>query len=192
MRGLCAAWLLHKYIPPCGLPTCRLVLQDVVQIGLFPAPASARCAARPQGASLPLHTSPHLQSTAPTRRLCRPVPGAGSLDVEGACRGFLDLAKEAAAAAVALVFADPAFADLLSRLYASDEWRSGAATASVLATLEDFLRDFERWVLPPFYRRHASLTCSPVGSLTTNRLVLRPTAKQHGSSPPRPACPELR
>ncbi|KAI7841448.1 hypothetical protein COHA_004843 [Chlorella ohadii] len=79
----------------------------------------------------------------------------GSLDVEEACRGFLDLAKEGAAACVAVVFSDPAFADLFQRLYSSDDWRSGGLTASVLATLEDFLQDFERMVEPSFYRRLA-------------------------------------
>lgn len=79
----------------------------------------------------------------------------GSLDVEEACRGFLDLAKEGAAACVAVVFSDPAFAELFQRLYSSDDWRSGGLTASVLATLEDFLQDFERMVEPSFYRRLA-------------------------------------
>ncbi|KAI3425101.1 hypothetical protein D9Q98_008479 [Chlorella vulgaris] len=79
----------------------------------------------------------------------------GSLDVEAACRGFLDLAKEGAAACVAVVFSDPAFADLFTRLYWTEEWRSGDVTSSVLATLEDFLQDFERMVLPTFYRRLA-------------------------------------
>lgn len=37
--------------------------------------------------------------------------------MEEACRGFLDLAKEAAAACVAVVFGDPAFADLFQQLY---------------------------------------------------------------------------
>lgn len=49
-------------------------------------------------------------------QLPRPAP-AGVLDVEPACRGFLDLAKEGVAACVAAVFADPAFADLFLRLY---------------------------------------------------------------------------
>ena len=87
------------------------------------------------------------------------LPRAGSLDVEGACRGFLELAKEGVAACTAVVFADPAFAELFTRLYCSEEWRNGGVTASVLATLEDFLQDFERMVLPPFFRRcskHAS------------------------------------
>ncbi|PSC69331.1 exocyst complex component Sec6 [Micractinium conductrix] len=79
----------------------------------------------------------------------------GSLDVEDACRGFLDLAKEGAAGCVATVFSDPAFADLFSRVACSEEWKRGELTGSVLATLEDFLQDFERMVQPAFYRRLA-------------------------------------
>ncbi|KAL4437795.1 hypothetical protein ABPG77_005707 [Micractinium sp. CCAP 211/92] len=79
----------------------------------------------------------------------------GQLNVEEACRGFLDLAKEAAAALVAAVYADPGFADLLTRLCCTDDWRGGGLTASMLATLEDFLQDFQRWVEPGFYRRLA-------------------------------------
>lgn len=73
--------------------------------------------------------------------------------MEGACRGFLDLAKEGVAACVAVVFSDPAFAELFTRLYCSEDGRSGSIMGSVLATLEDFLQDFERMVQPPFYRR---------------------------------------
>lgn len=50
-------------------------------------------------------------------------PPPGSLDVEEACRGFLDLAKEGAAACVAVVFSDPAFAELFQRLYS--RWGGG-------------------------------------------------------------------
>lgn len=70
---------------------------------------------------------PALPPSCPSRLSCtRPPPtfcpsafrrGAGSLDVEGACRGFLDTAKLGAAACVAAVYADPAFADLFLSLY---------------------------------------------------------------------------
>lgn len=154
----------------------------------------------------------------PHTHVPHPHPTTGVLDIEDACRGFLELAKEGAAACVAVVFADPAFADLFQRLYCrwgvsrsgmdvrwgvstvggalrregssvaetasradalrllrfalpclpaacrltyilpclpphSEEWRGGGVTGSVLATLEDFLQDFERMVQPAFYRR---------------------------------------
>ena len=93
---------------------------------------------------MPLHRSrpPHL----PTLLL-------GSLDIDDACRGFLDLAKEATAACVAVVFADPGFADLFAQVATTEEWRSGAVVGSIGATLEDFLRDLQRMVDPTFYRR---------------------------------------
>jgi len=56
------------------------------------------------------------------------IPAPGSLDVEEACRGFLDLAKEGAAACVAVVFSDPAFADLFQRLYS--RWAAGGGQAA--------------------------------------------------------------
>eukprot|EP00887_Chlorella_sp_A99_P000004 scaffold16.g4.t1 len=79
----------------------------------------------------------------------------GQLDIEDACRGFLTLAKEAVATLVAVVFSDPGFAELFPRLYCSDEWRAGGLTASVVATLDDFLSDFNRMVEPSFFRRRA-------------------------------------
>ena len=78
---------------------------------------------------------------------------SGQLDIEDACRGFLDLAKDAVAACVAVVFSDPAFADLFTRMYCTDDWRGGSVTGSVLATLDDFLQDFQRMIQPAFYRR---------------------------------------
>ena len=55
---------------------------------------------------------------------------------------------------MAVVFADPGFADLFTTQVAtSEEWRSGAVMGSIGATLEDFLQDFERMVDPSFFRR---------------------------------------
>lgn len=117
---------------------------------LLPGPLPPPFSPSSQPCRLPAGPRPHPQP----RTQPHPHP-AGQLDVEEACRGFLDVAKEAAAALVASVFADPAFADLLTRLCCTDEWRAGGVTASVLATLEDFLQDFQRWVEPGFCRRWA-------------------------------------
>ncbi len=54
-----------------------------------------------------------------------------------------------------LVYSDPGFAELFGKLYCSEEWRSGVATGSIIATLEDFLGDYQRMVDPGFYRRRA-------------------------------------
>lgn len=63
--------------------------------------------------SSPLPTPRHPRPPSPST----PLPLPGLLDVEPACRGFLELAKEGVAACVAAVFSDPAFADLFPRLY---------------------------------------------------------------------------
>ena len=39
------------------------------------------------------------------------------LDIEDACRGFLDLAKAACTGVCASIFSDPAFAELFHRMY---------------------------------------------------------------------------
>ena len=41
----------------------------------------------------------------------------GQLDIEDACRGFLDLAKAACAGVCGSIFSDPAFAELFHRMY---------------------------------------------------------------------------
>lgn len=56
---------------------------------------------------------------------------------------------------MAIVFADPGFAELFTKLFVAPEWRSGALMGSVVATFQDFLQDFERMLEADFYRRLA-------------------------------------
>ena len=35
----------------------------------------------------------------------------------------------------------------------SEEWQSGDLTGTVLATLEDYLEEYEHYVLPAFFKR---------------------------------------
>ena len=77
----------------------------------------------------------------------------GQLDIEDACRGFLDLAKAACAGVCGSIFSDPAFAELFHRMYCSDEWQRGDLTGTVLATLEDYLEEYEHYILPAFFKR---------------------------------------
>lgn len=132
--------------------------------------ASTRCSSarqrspRPPAAQLPgtprVHPLPRpckwpAEGHPPPTPSLPPARAAGQQDIEAACRGFLELAREAASACVALIYSDPGFADLFPRLYCSEEWRSGGAPASIVATLEDFLADYQRLVEPGFYRRCA-------------------------------------
>jgi exocyst complex component 3 len=73
------------------------------------------------------------------------------VELDTGCAGFLRLSSEAVAACVAAVVADPGLAsDLFPRLCCSDDWRGGIIAGSVLATLEDFLRDLRAWLEPRF------------------------------------------
>lgn len=77
----------------------------------------------------------------------------GLLDIEEQCRGFLELAKSATALLVKSIFSDTAFVDLFSKLCCSDDWKQGTITASILATLGDYLADFKRMLEEAFFKR---------------------------------------
>ena len=77
----------------------------------------------------------------------------GSLDIEQQCRGFLDLSKTATAQLVTSIFADVAFAELFTKLCGTEEWRKGEVTGSILATISDYLNDYERLVEASFFKR---------------------------------------
>lgn len=92
----------------------------------------------------------------------------GLLDIEEQCRGFLELAKAATALLVKSMFSDTAFLDLFNKLCCSDDWRQGTSSASILATLADYLADFQRMLQHAFFKRYL-LTCdmtAPPLSLT--------------------------
>ena len=59
---------------------------------------------------------------------------------------FQYVAKQAGEKCGQVVFMDPGFGELFSRLCDGEEWRAGVATGSVLATLDDFLADFRVWL----------------------------------------------
>jgi hypothetical protein len=45
--------------------------------------------------------------------------------------------------------------DLFSKLCCSDDWKQGTVTASILATLGDYLADFKRMLEEAFFKRCA-------------------------------------
>ena len=79
----------------------------------------------------------------------------GRLDVEAQCRGFLELSKEAVAHLVSSIFSDGAFIELFHRAFCSEEWQLGVTTASVLATLGDYLEEFEHLLEAFWFKRCA-------------------------------------
>ncbi|KAL3132011.1 hypothetical protein ABBQ32_008631 [Trebouxia sp. C0010 RCD-2024] len=82
----------------------------------------------------------------------------GLLDIEEQCRGFLDLAKAATTLLVKSMFSDTAFLDLFTKLCCSDDWKQGTTTASILATLGDYLEDFKRMLEDAFFKRLCEMT----------------------------------
>ena len=79
----------------------------------------------------------------------------GKLDIDAACRGFVDLAKLAMAALVQQMFADAAFSALFHKL-CGPEWLKGDITSSILLTLQDFFKDYEIGIEPSSYKRRGS------------------------------------
>jgi exocyst complex component 3 len=77
----------------------------------------------------------------------------GRLDVDTQCRGFLELAKEAVSHLAASIFSDAAFIELFHKAFASEEWQQGVTTASILATVGDYLEDFEHLIEAFWFKR---------------------------------------
>ena len=77
----------------------------------------------------------------------------GKVDIDAACRGFMDLAKLAMAALVESMFSFPPFLQLFHKLYCSPEWTAGDASASILKTMQDFFDDYEVALEPSFFKR---------------------------------------
>ena len=76
--------------------------------------------------------------------------------MEVACRGFLELAKGACAGVCGSIFSDAAFTELFYRMYGgSEDWLSGTLTGTVVATLEDYMEEYEQYILPAFFKRCA-------------------------------------
>ena len=54
------------------------------------------------------------------------------------------------------VFREAAFLDLFQKLYHTDAWLDGSATASILATLNDYFADYQAFIDPSNYKRCVS------------------------------------
>lgn len=72
-------------------------------------------------------------------------------DLKNGYQGFRNLAKDAVQLCAELVFSDPGFTKLFSNIGCSASWTSGNLTGSIIATLDDFLSDFEKWLFPILY-----------------------------------------
>ena len=59
------------------------------------------------------------------------------------CRGFLDVAKVAAMQLAKVIFNDGGMSSQLKALYSSQDWYSGKTSATLLATLKDYMNDVQ-------------------------------------------------
>lgn len=72
----------------------------------------------------------------------------------------MDIAKLATEKLVEAIYKEQAFLDLYHKLYHTQDWEDGSATASILATLNDYFHDYERYIDPSNYKRCPPLTSS--------------------------------
>eukprot|EP00892_Ulva_mutabilis_P010822 jgi/Ulvmu1/8111/UM040_0006.1 len=79
------------------------------------------------------------------------------LDMEDACRGFLNVSKIALERAVDSIFAEEGVRGLGHALFVHKEWLSGVTTESFLLTLADYIGDLNEWLDPPFFKRAVQL-----------------------------------
>lgn len=75
--------------------------------------------------------------------------------VQAASSSFAQLGDSAIWSCINIVFSDPGFLQLLKKVGCSSNWISGQITASILATLDDFLEDFSQWLHQSRFRRFA-------------------------------------
>ncbi|CAK0787040.1 hypothetical protein CVIRNUC_010256 [Coccomyxa viridis] len=111
-------------------------------------------------------------------------PYKGRLDVEAQCRGFLELSKEAVSHLVSSIFSDAAFLELFHKLFCSEDWQQGTTTDSILATVGDYLEEFEH-LIEAFWFKRLAVCCLEetvahyVASLLTyTRAITDPSLKR--------------
>jgi len=106
------------------------------------------------------------------------------LDVEAACRGFLDVAAAATRALAARTLAgDAALGGLFAKAACSADWRAGRVTPAVAATLVDYHGDYAALVEPAFAKRLAeALARGAAAHYAAATLALIPT-KAGGAGP---------
>ena len=110
----------------------------------------------------------------------------GLLDIEEQCRGFLELAKTTTALLVKSIFSDTAFVELFNKVCCSDDWKQGITTASILATLGDYLADFKRMLEEAFFKRWVHPAAKTASCLHGRRAYLH--LHHHRRDGASPAC----
>ncbi|KAK4428426.1 Exocyst complex component SEC6, partial [Sesamum alatum] len=77
---------------------------------------------------------------------------ADQVNFEDACKGFLEVAKEAVHQTVSVIFEDPGVQELLVKLYQKD-WMEGQVTEYLVATFGDYFTDVKMYIEERSFRR---------------------------------------
>ena len=95
----------------------------------------------------------------------------GEVDIDGACRGFLGVAKAAVMATALSIFEDPGLRDVMDSFFGG-EWLNGRVTAILVATLTDYIQDLQTWSDPSFFRRVLEAMLDQTGNSWVAALLL--------------------
>eukprot|EP00245_Coleochaete_scutata_P006821 TRINITY_DN21604_c0_g1_i1.p1 TRINITY_DN21604_c0_g1~~TRINITY_DN21604_c0_g1_i1.p1 ORF type:complete len:745 (-),score=193.89 TRINITY_DN21604_c0_g1_i1:256-2490(-) len=79
---------------------------------------------------------------------------AEQVNFDDACKGFLEVAKEAVHLTVEVIFEDPGVKELIAKLYQKD-WYDGYVTEYLVATFGDYFGDVKLYIEDRSYRRFA-------------------------------------
>ena len=93
------------------------------------------------------------------------------IDIDGACRGFLGVAKSAVVATALGIFEDPGLRDVMDSFFGG-EWLNGRVTAVLMATLTDYMQDLQVWSDPAFFRRVVEAMLDQAGNSWVAALLL--------------------
>lgn len=77
---------------------------------------------------------------------------AEQVNFEDTCKGFLEVAKEAVALTVSVIFEDPGVQELLVKLYQRD-WLEGQVTEYLVETFDDYFTDIKMYIEERSFRR---------------------------------------
>ncbi|XP_073139847.1 exocyst complex component SEC6 [Henckelia pumila] len=77
---------------------------------------------------------------------------AEQVNFEDTCKGFLEVAKEAVALTVSVIFEDPGVQELLVKLYQKD-WLEGQVTEYLVETFADYFTDIKMYIEERSFRR---------------------------------------
>ena len=96
---------------------------------------------------------------------------SGEVHIDGACRGFLGVAKAAVMATALSIFEDPGLRDVMDSFFGGD-WLNGRVTAVLVATLTDYMQDLQTWSDPSFFRRVLEAMLDQTGNSWVAALLL--------------------